>query len=103
MRSKLEYKYRIKDMMESLTHQEYQSAIKAIPIALNISQRTFLRYTYTRLNDKYSMPVDHLARLAKFFNCRIEDLLNYEPLPLTMKKIVNPTKVELAQKFKLVK
>ena len=89
--------------MDLLTHQEYQAAIKAIPIVLKISQRTFFRYMYTRIHEKYSMPVDHVALLAKFFGCRIEDLLNYDPPPLTMKEIRNPTETELAQKYKLVK
>jgi hypothetical protein len=89
--------------MDLLTHHEYQAAIKAIPQALEISQRTFLRYMYTRLNEKYSMPVDHLARLAKFFNCRIEEMLNYNPRPLTIKTLRYTDKIELAQKFKMVK
>ena len=103
MRPRIEYKYRIKEKMDLLTHQEYQAAIKSIPIALKISQRTFCRYMYTRVHEKYSMPVDHLARLAIFFNCRIEDMLNYEPPPLTLKAVSKIGKNDLAKKFKLVK
>ena len=103
MKVQVELKYRIKERLDLLTHAEFKSIINVIPKALNISQRTFYRYMYTRINDKYSMPVDHLARLARFFNCRIEDMLNYEPPPLTVKKIGKAGKTELAIKFKLVK
>jgi hypothetical protein len=58
---------------------------------------------YTRIDEKYSLPADHLAQLAKFFNCRIEDMLNYDPPPLSLKKIRKTDKTDLAKKFKLVK
>ncbi len=103
MSFKIELKYGIKERLELLTHEEYKVAIKTLPVALNISPRTFFRYLYTRVNDNYSMPVDHLARLAKFFNCHLEDLLNYEPPPLSSKVIKVQQKADLLQKFKLVK
>jgi len=103
VKPKIELKYRIKERMELLTHGEYLVVIKTLPAALNISSRTFFRYMYTRVNDNYSMPVDHLARLAKFFNCQIEDMLNYEPPPLSDKRIKITYKSDLLQKFKLVK
>ena len=103
MSSRLEYKYRLKERLDSLTHQEYQSVIKSVPKALQISQRTFYRYLYTRIDDSYSMPVDHLARLARFLGCQIEDLLNYNPQPLCIKETKHKNNHELAKKFKLVK
>ncbi|MCJ7449355.1 MAG: helix-turn-helix transcriptional regulator [Bacteroidales bacterium] len=103
MRPKIELKYRTKEKMELLPHEEYKVATKTLPAALKISSRTFFRYMYTRIHENYSMPVDHLARLAKFFNCQIEDMLNYEPPPLSAKGIKVKDKTDLLQKFKLVK
>ena len=102
MLQKALYKYRLKERMAMLSYDEYRLAMKAIPKALEISQRTFHRYIYTRLHEKYSMPGDHLARLASFFNCRMEDLLNFNPPPITMKGIYK-SKNELANKIGLVK
>jgi hypothetical protein len=103
MKRQIDTKYRIKERLELLTHEEYTSALKSLPKALNISPRTFLRYLYTRIDDDYSMPADHLARLAKFFNCRIEDMLDYDPPPLSFKEIRKKDKSILVKKFRLVK
>ena len=103
MRPNIEYKYKLKEKLEKMPYEEYKIVMKAFPKALKISQRTFHRYLYTRVHEKYSMPVDHLARLASFFNCKIEDLLNYKPSPLTGKHMNNRSKYDLANKLKLVK
>jgi hypothetical protein len=103
MYNKKEYKYRIKEKLDLLSHNEYKSALVVFPKALKIHQRTFFRYLYTKVNENYSMPVDHLARLARFFNCRIEDMLNYEPKPLTMKDMEKQKKIDVAKRFNLVK
>jgi hypothetical protein len=102
VRPQIGYKYRIKEKLELLTYEEYKLVMKAFPRALKISQRTFHRYMYTRIHEKYSMPVDHLAQLARFFNCRMEDLLNYDPPPLTSRKICT-TKTDLILKLNLKK
>lgn len=47
------------------------------------------------------MPADHLAILVKFLNCRMEDLLNYNPPPIKIKGIY--TDEDFARKFGLVK
>ena len=86
-----------------MTHVEYKAVIKILPAALKISSRTFFRYRYTRMNENYIMLVDDLARLSRFFNCRIEEMLNYEPPPLSAKRIKVKDKTDLVQKFKLVK
>lgn len=103
MSTKREYKYKIKEKLDLLSHTEYRSAIYVLPKALKIHQRTFFRYLYTKVNENYSMPVDHLARLARFFNCKIEDLLNFEPQPLTLKEMRQDKKMDVAKRFNLVK
>ncbi|MCX6262556.1 MAG: helix-turn-helix domain-containing protein [Bacteroidia bacterium] len=103
VRPKIELKYKIKERLELLSHEEYKVAIKTLPVALKVSSRTFFRYMYTRVQEDYNMPVDHLARLAKFFSCKIEDLLNYEPTPLSFRGIKVKDSKDLLQKFKLVR
>jgi Cro/C1-type HTH DNA-binding domain len=103
MGTKYIYKYKLKEKLDLLTYNEYKSALYVLPKALKIHQRTFFRYLYTRVNENYSMPADHLARLAIFFNCKIEDLLNFEPQPLTLKEMKQQKKIEVAKRFKLVK
>ena len=103
MDTKKEYKYRIKEKLDLLSHNEYKSALVILPKALKIHQRTFFRYLYTKVHESYSMPADHLARLARFFNCKIEDLLNFEPQPMTLKEMKEQKKIEVAKRFNLVK
>ncbi len=103
MKSNVELKYRLKEKLDMLPHEEYKIVMKTFPQALKISQRTFHRYIYTGMTETYSMPVDHLARLARFFNCRIEDMLNYKPTPLVGKNSINLSKNDLAIILKLVK
>jgi hypothetical protein len=103
MATNIGYKYRLKEWLDSLSHQEYKSVTKNAPKALQISPRTFYRYINTRIDDSYSMPVDHLARLARFFGCRIEELLNYDPPPLCFKELKYTENQDIAKKLKLVK
>jgi hypothetical protein len=95
MLSKIDYKYCLKERLNSLTLEEYKSALKTLPKALNITQRTFYRYINTRISEGYSMPGDNMAKLARFFNCRIEDMLNYEPPLLSSKEIKVKDKTDL--------
>jgi predicted DNA-binding transcriptional regulator AlpA len=103
MREKFEYKYRIKDKLNELNHSDYLIAIKSLPKALKITSRTFYRYMNTKISEEYSMPVDHIARLTKYFNCKIEEMLNYEPPPLATEGFKVRDKSDLLKKFKLVK
>ena len=103
MQHNIQYKYCLRARMNSLTREEYGQAIKTLPRALNITQRTFYRYMNTKISENYSMPVNDLARLAKFFNCPIEEMLNYEPPLLSTTKSKVKNKTNLLRKFKLVK
>jgi len=99
----LPYKYTLMEKLNLLTREEYRAALKDLPRALNITQRTFYRYINTRISETYSIPSDDLARLSRFFGCRIEDLLNYDIPPIISKEISVINKSNLVQKFKLVK
>ena len=90
------YKYKIKEKIEKLSYGDYLIAKRTLPKMLGINARTFEKYMYTKLIDKYEMPVGQLAILSKFLNCQMEDLLNYEPKQITLRGISKNEKNELA-------
>jgi hypothetical protein len=102
MISPVELKYRVREKLYNLPHDQYILVKKALPKALKIIQSTFRKYIYTRIYETYSMPADHLASLAKFFKCRMEDMLNHDPPPIKIKH-VSLDKIGLIRKFKLTK
>ncbi|NQV02374.1 MAG: hypothetical protein HQ542_07000, partial [Bacteroidia bacterium] len=67
-----EYKYRIKEELEKLSYPDYIQAKKHLPESLGVNPRTFERYIYVKHSSNYEMPANHLASLAKFFNCSME-------------------------------
>ena len=101
MKYYIDLKYRLKDKLHQLPYNDYYYAVKGLPGALKISESTFRRYLNTKIDEKYSMPADHMAILAKFLKCRMEDLLNYNPPPIKIRGIY--TDAEFAWKFGLVK
>lgn len=103
MKDFLACKYNLKEKLNMLTREEYRSALRDLPRALNISQRTFYRYMNIKISESYSIPSDDLARLARFFDCSIEQMLNYNVPPLISKELRVINKSNLVQKFKFVK
>lgn len=99
----IQYKYKIRERLIELSYKEYKLVMKALPKALNISTTTFNKYINTKIYEGYSMPADHLVRLARFFNCSVEDLVNYDPPPLRVKGIRRQKNIDIRRKFKLVK
>lgn len=73
------YKYKIKEYLDRLNHAEHVRAKYILQDILKVDKRTFEKYMYTALSDSYEMPVRQLALIAYYFNCRMEDLLNYSP------------------------
>jgi len=98
-----EYKYRIKEYLEKLSYPDYILAKKHLPGSLGVNPRTFERYIYVKHASNYEMPANHLAALAKFFNCTMEDLLNYEPKQITLRGLSRNVKNELAKNLGLTK
>lgn len=98
-----EFKYRIKEKMDRLPYRDYLLAKQGLPRLLGIHSRTFERYLYTHLEDTYEMPADQLAALAHFFDCKMEDLLNYDPKPITLAGIGKHEQKELALSLGLTK
>ena len=97
------YKYKIKQKLEKLPYPDYQRAKRCLPKSLGINPRTFERYLYAKHEDRYEMPVNQMYALAKFFDCSVEDLLNYEAKDMTLKGISKREKRELAESLGLIK
>ena len=96
-------KYKIQEKLELLSFKDYGIAIQELPRVLGITPRTFRRYLKTRVYERYSVPSDDLVKLAQFFNCKVEDLLNYDPPPLRLKGIRKHKKIDIKKRFQLVK
>ena len=103
MRKNFDLKYKIKQKLDELPHKDYESAVKALPQALKISSATFHKYMNVRIYEGYSISSDHLARLAKFFDCTMENLLNYTTPDLKLRGMKKQGKIDIQRKFQLVK
>ena len=68
----------ILDKLNSLPHREFTIAKNKLPIALDVSKRTFERWIYTKLGERLEIPADKLAIIANYFGGTIEELFNYE-------------------------
>lgn len=97
------YKYLIKEKIENFSYAEYSEAKKLLPKLLRINKRTFERYMYVRLDDSYDIPASHLAILACYFRCKMEDLLNYSPSKMIYTEMKRDTKEDLAASLGLTK
>ena len=97
------FKYKIKEYFDSLPHGDYLLGKKNLPKALGINKRTFEKYIYTKINEKYSMPADHLRIVANFFQCTMEELFNAAPELHKAQSIWHYNKYELAKKLNLTK
>ena len=103
MKKDFSFKYRIKEKLEELNHKDYKAAVTGLPLALKISSATFGKYLSIRIYADYSIPSDHLLKLATFFGCRMEDLLNYTSPELKVKGLRRPREIDIKRKFHLVK
>ncbi|MFA6924417.1 MAG: hypothetical protein WC223_09215 [Bacteroidales bacterium] len=98
-----EYKYKIKEKIEKFSYLDYLLAKHVLPKTLGINKRTFEKYMYTKLNESYEIPVGQIARLSVFFQCSMEELLNYKPEPLTIRDMERIEKSNVAAKLGLTK
>lgn len=97
------YRYKIKEKLEIFSHHDYILAKRVLPQVLKINKRTFEKYMYTKIEDNYDMPANHLAMLAKFFNCKMEDLINYIPQSFTINGLAQQENSKLASRLGLTK
>lgn len=103
VQKKNSYKYKIKEKFDLLPYGEHMMAKRMLPKVLKINIRTLEKYMYTKINDSYEMPAGHLAVLASFFNCAMEDMFYSLPKQYTLMLLGPSNKNELAKNLNLTK
>ena len=96
-------KYLILDKLQSLPYEEYKIAKSRLPLVLGISKRTFERWCYLTITETPEVPVDKIAIVAKYFNCTIEELINYRIPQYDISKLLKLTNSNLAKELKLTR
>lgn len=72
------YKYNFLDLLRKLPYEDYQIAMKWIPMRLNIAPSTWKSWIYAKKDSSLELTPSNLTLLASFFNCSIEKLINTE-------------------------
>lgn len=72
----LDLKYRIRALLLNFPNQNsFMQNKYALCIALDISERTLDNWIKTPSAARFSIPSDHLFKIANFFQCTIDALL----------------------------
>ncbi|MEI6765626.1 MAG: hypothetical protein WCM76_08290 [Bacteroidota bacterium] len=103
IRNKSVLKYKIKEKIDFFPHGEYVLAKRILPKLLGINPRTFEKYIYTKATEHYEMPAGHLAVLANFFNCLMEEMYNYPPKTRGIRDVSKMHTQDLASELGLIK
>ncbi|UZO79762.1 hypothetical protein NBT05_12465 [Aquimarina sp. ERC-38] len=78
-------KYKILEFLNALPYKEYKIAKRKLPIALDVSKRTFERWLYATMDDRFEISADKLAIIAKFLNLEsMDELFNYKIKEVTL-------------------
>ena len=96
-------KYTIYTKLNKLTNDDYRIAKNKLPLALNISKRTFDRWMYVYIDEKLEAPADKLAVIAKFLGCKFEEMFNYDIPQYNTSKLKRLTQNNLATDLNLIK
>ncbi len=96
-------KYNILKHLKQLPHEEYKIAKNKLPLALNVSKRTFERWMYLTQDQSLEVPADKLAVIAKFFNVKIEEMFNYEIPQINTKHLKKLGNEKIANELNLTR
>ncbi|WP_438712332.1 hypothetical protein ACSTS3_08060 [Aquimarina muelleri] len=99
-------KYRILEYLKKLPHEEYKIAKKKLPLALEVSTRTFERWLYLTIDSKMEVSADKLAIISHFFELdSIDELINYKIKHFNIKKLkaMKDLDINLIKDFDLIK
>ncbi|WP_438712636.1 hypothetical protein ACSTS3_10400 [Aquimarina muelleri] len=99
-------KYRILEYLKKLPHEEYKIAKKKLPLALEVSTRTFERWLYLTIDSKMEVSADKLAIISHFFELdSIDELINYKIKQFNIKKLkaMKDLDINLIKDFDLIK
>ena len=69
-------KYRFNEILNRMPLVEHRLANELIPKELGVSKMTWMRYRNCDMNSQFSIPMDHMRKLAVLFNKDFEELCN---------------------------
>lgn len=99
-------KYRILEYLKKLPHEEYKIAKNKLPLALEVSKRTFERWLYLTIDSKMEVSADKLAIISHFFELNsIDELINYKVKHFNIKKLkaIKDFDITLIKDYNLIK
>lgn len=80
------YKYRLHYLLNRLTHEDYQAAMKFIPARLSISPKTFKSWIYIKHDEEKEMPSTAFYVLSLFFEVEPTELFANPPKQMTIRE-----------------
>ena len=82
----MNYKYNFHYLLRQLSIENYEQAMQFFPHALSISKDTWRKYIYIKQSDGRELRPDQLRKIATFFDCSIDDLINKSNTPRNLKE-----------------
>jgi len=79
------YKYTLLDRLRKLPVEEYEIALKWLPLQCNVAKSTFRSWIYIKNDNPKDIPATALLTLSRFFQCDAHELLS---TPLEKKAVV---------------
>jgi hypothetical protein len=80
-------KYLIKEKLNRLPKEESLISGRTLYKELGISRSTWFNYLNAKPDDKYDIPLINAIRLARYFGCSVEDLVNIQIQPITLEEL----------------
>lgn len=71
-------KFSIKEKLNNLPKSDYEIVMRNIYKQLGISRTTWSHYLNAEENSQYDIPLIHAIRIANFFGCKADELVNIE-------------------------
>ncbi|QJD94739.1 hypothetical protein HH214_02035 [Mucilaginibacter robiniae] len=71
------FKYRINQLLNTLSVTDYRKAIRIIPKQLGVSEKNLANYRNIKMDDKQDIPHEKVAMLEKLFNVHPGELQNF--------------------------
>ena len=97
-KKKKKYKYKIITFLKKRPYDEYLFARKNLPIILEVSDSTFERWLNIPENSDQDIPSSKLAIIAKYCQCKMEDLFNFKIPQITRKNFEKAINIKVAAK-----
>jgi transcriptional regulator with XRE-family HTH domain len=73
------YKYKINELLASLTREQKREALREIKELLGISLSRLNLIRSAKFGQPVNISVEQLRKLADYFSIEMEEMLNYQP------------------------